>query len=81
MGLLVMLMIGLIINLNIGDYLCGVIGFWVENGEIVYLVNECMIVGNFKDMMKIIIFVNDVCLYLFSVVLSLCVEGLIFVGN
>lgn len=31
-----------------GDYLCGVVGFWVENGEIKYFVFEIIIVGNFK---------------------------------
>ena len=33
-----------------GDYSRGVAGFWIENGELAYPVNEITIAGNLKDM-------------------------------
>ena len=44
-GLLVTSMIGSTINPTTGDYSRGASGFWVENGEIQYPVNECTIAG------------------------------------
>lgn len=55
-------------SIIIGDYLCGVVGFWVENGWIVYLVEEIIIVVNLCDMFCGIVVVGsdvDLCLYLF----------------
>ncbi|SJM90262.1 hypothetical protein CRENPOLYSF2_1560002 [Crenothrix polyspora] len=44
-----------------GDYSRGASGFWVENGEIQYPVEEITIAGNLKDMFKHIVAVgNDV---------------------
>jgi len=58
-GLLVTSMIGSTINPNTGDYSRGASGFWVENGEIAYPVNECTIAGNLRDMLGRIIPAND----------------------
>ena len=80
-GLLVTSMIGSTINPNTGDYSRGATGFWVENGEIVYPVNECTIAGNLKDMMKSLTPANDARTHLSSVVPSLRVEGLTLAGN
>ena len=80
-GLLVTSMIGSTINPNTGDYSRGATGFWVENGEIVYPVNECTIAGNLKDMLKTLTPANDARLHLSSVVPSLRVEGLTLAGN
>lgn len=33
-GLFLIEFLGLVINLVIGEYLCGVVGFWVEKGKI-----------------------------------------------
>ena len=33
-----------------GDYSRGAAGYWVENGEIAYPVQEITIAGNLKDM-------------------------------
>lgn len=33
-GLFVIELMGQGVNIVIGDYFCGVVGFWVENGEI-----------------------------------------------
>ena len=80
-GLLVTSMIGSTINPNTGDYSRGATGFWVENGEIVYPVNECTIAGNLKDMLKTLTPANDARRHLSSVVPSLRVEGLTLAGN
>lgn len=49
-GLLLQELIGQGVNGVTGDYSCGVVGFWVENGEIAYPVNEITIAGNLKDL-------------------------------
>ncbi len=80
-GLLVTSMIGSTINPNTGDYSRGASGFWVENGEITYPVNECTVAGNLRDMLKTIIPANDARGYLSRVVPSLLVEGLTLAGD
>ncbi len=80
-GLLVTSMIGSTINPNTGDYSRGASGFWVENGEIAYPVNECTIAGNLHDMLRRIVPANDARTYLSSVVPSLLVEGMTLAGN
>jgi predicted Zn-dependent protease len=50
-GLLITSMIGSSINATTGDYSRGASGFWVENGEITYPVNECTVAGNLRDML------------------------------
>ena len=72
-GLLVTSMIGSTINPNTGDYSRGAAGFWVENGEITYPVNECTVAGNLRDMLKTIIPANDARTHLSRVVPSLLV--------
>ena len=42
-----------------GDYFCGAAGYWVENGEIVYPVDEFTIAGNLRDMLKEIVAMGD----------------------
>ena len=49
-GLLVTELIGHGVNNVTGDYSRGAAGFWVENGEIAYPVEEITIAGNLKDM-------------------------------
>lgn len=79
-GLLVTSMIGASINPTTGDYSRGAAGFWVENGEIAYPVNECTLAGNLRDMMARIIPANDARAHLSYVVPSLLVEGLTLAG-
>lgn len=50
-GLLVTEMMGQGVNAITGDYSRGAAGFWVENGEIAYPVDEVTIAGNLKDML------------------------------
>jgi len=60
-GLLVTELLGHGINTVTGDYSRGAAGFWVENGVILYPVEEITIAGNLKDMfMQIIAIGTDV---------------------
>ncbi|MCM2561763.1 TldD/PmbA family protein [Lutimaribacter sp. EGI FJ00015] len=80
-GLLVTSMIGSTINPNTGDYSRGASGFWVENGEITYPVNECTVAGNLRDMLMTLVPANDARPWLARVVPSLLVEGMTLAGN
>ncbi len=80
-GLLVTSLIGSTINPTTGDYSRGASGFWVENGEIAYPVNECTIAGNLRDMLLRITPANDARRHLSHVVPSLLVEGLTLAGE
>jgi PmbA protein len=47
-----------------GDYSLGVAGFWIENGEIAYPVEEITIAGNLKNMFRgIVAIANDALPY------------------
>ena len=60
-GFIVTELMGSGVNGVTGDYSRGAAGFWVENGEIAYAVEETTIAGNMKDMLKGIIAIgNDV---------------------
>lgn len=59
-GLLLTELIGSGINMVTGDYSRGAAGFWVENGEIQYPVEEITVAGNLLDMyQKIVAIGND----------------------
>jgi PmbA protein len=51
-GLLVTELLGMGVNQVTGDYSRGAAGFWVENGQITYPVQEITIAGNLKDMFR-----------------------------
>ena len=57
-GLLVTELIGFGVNIVTGDYSRGAAGFWVENGEIAYPVEEITIAGNLRDMFRGIVAVG-----------------------
>jgi PmbA protein len=60
-GLLVTELLGHGTNMVTGDYSRGAAGFWVENGEIAFPVQEITVAGNLKDMFASIVAVgNDV---------------------
>lgn len=60
-GLLVTELIGFGVNIVTGDYSRGAAGFWIENGEIAYPVEEITIAGNLRDIFREIVAVgNDV---------------------
>ncbi|MDD0812632.1 metalloprotease PmbA [Curvibacter sp. RS43] len=53
-GLFVTELMGQGVNYVTGDYSRGASGFWVENGQIAFPVEEITIAGNLKDMFKAI---------------------------
>ena len=73
-GLLVTSLIGATINQNTGDYSRGANGFWIENGQVAFPVNECTIAGNLKEMLLNVIAGNDGKSHLSKVVPSLLIE-------
>ncbi len=58
-GLLVTELMGQGVNSVTGDYSRGASGFWVENGEIAYPVDEITIAGNLKDMYRNLELIGD----------------------
>lgn len=75
-GLLLTSLIGSSINPNTGDYSRGGSGFWVENGEITYAVNELTLAGNLHDMIRNMVAANDGRAWTSRVVPSLLIDGL-----
>ena len=80
-GLVVTSMLGASINATTGDYSRGAAGFWVENGEIAYAVNECTIAGNLRQMLSHITAANDLPDWRALRVPSLLVEGMTVAGG
>jgi PmbA protein len=58
-GLLVTELMGSGLNMVTGDYSRGAAGFWIENGEIQFPVQEVTIAGNMRDMFKQIVAVGS----------------------
>ena len=58
-GLLVTELMGSGLNMVTGDYSRGAAGFWVENGEIQFPVQEITIAGNMKDMFQQIVAIGS----------------------
>ena len=58
-GLLVTELMGHGLNMVTGDYSRGAAGYWVENGEIQFPVQEVTIAGNLKDMFRQIVAVGS----------------------
>jgi PmbA protein len=58
-GLMVTDLMGQGVNAVTGDYSRGASGFWVENGELAYPVDEITIAGNLKEIFKDIVCIGD----------------------
>lgn len=58
-GLFICELMGQGVNGVTGDYSRGAAGYWVENGEIAYPVDEFTIAGNLRDMLKNIVGMAD----------------------
>ena len=58
-GLLVTELIGSSVSIMTGDYSRGASGFWVENGEVQFPVEEVTIASNLKDIFKGIVAIGD----------------------
>ncbi len=80
-GLLITSLIGSSVNPTTGDYSRGASGFWVENGEIAYPVNECTVAGNLRDFLRTLVPANDARRHLSRVVPSCLVDGLTIAGG
>lgn len=81
-GLVVTELMGQGVNGVTGDYSRGAAGFWVENGEIQYPVQEITIAGNLKDMYRNIVAVgNDVLVQGSRQSGSILVEGMTVAGR
>ena len=63
-----------------GDYSRGAAGFWVENGQIAYPVNECTIAGNLREMLMTLTAANDALPWRAHEVPSLLVQGMTVAG-
>ena len=81
-GFLVTELIGSGVNNMTGDYSRGAAGFWVENGEIQFPVEEVTVAGNLKDMFQRIVAVgNDVDLRSGTRTGSILIDGLMIAGS
>ena len=80
-GLWVTSMIGSTINPTTGDYSRGASGFWVENGEPQYPVNECTIASNLLTMLPSMVIANDGRAHLSRVIPSVLIDGLSLAGE
>ncbi|MHB8915158.1 MAG: metalloprotease PmbA [Thiobacillus sp.] len=81
-GLFVTELLGHGANMVTGDYSRGAAGFWVENGEIQYPVEEITIAGNLSDMFKGILAIgNDVERRGSKQVGSILIDNMMVAGN
>ncbi len=81
-GLLVTELMGQGVSLITGDYSRGASGFWVENGEIAYPVEEITIASNLRDMFAGIVAVgNDVDRRSHILTGSILLDRMVVAGN
>ena len=81
-GLLVTELMGQGVSLLTGDYSRGASGFWVENGEIAYPVEEITIAANLRDMFAGIVAVgSDVDMRSHILCGSILVERMMIAGD
>ena len=80
-GFYVTELIGMGVNGVTGDYSRGASGFWIENGQIAYAVNEITIAGNLKDMFLNLTPANDLVFKYGTNAPTLRVEGMTIAGS
>ena len=80
-GLLITSMFGPSLNGNTGDWSVGCSGFWFENGEIAYPVNEITVAGNLLEVFKRVIPGSDLELRGASNAPSLMIDALAIAGR
>ena len=68
-------------NIVTGDYSVGATGFFVENGEFKYPINEITIAGNFKDMFQNIILADDLEFEYATNSPTMMIEGMVVAGK
>ena len=79
-GFYVTELIGMGVNGVTGDYSRGASGFWIENGQIAYPVNEITIAGNLKDMFLHLTAANDLTFRYGTNAPTVRVEGMTIAG-
>ena len=81
-GLLVTELLGHGVNYVNGDYSRGAAGYWIEDGQVAYPVEEITIAGNLRDMFRHIVAVgNDVLVRGSKQVGSILVDEMKVAGN
>ncbi len=81
-GLMVTELMGQGVNYVTGDYSRGASGFWVENGEIAYPVEEITIAGNLRDMFRNVLAIGaDKLIYGNKEIGSVLIDGLTIAGS
>ena len=70
----------LLVNGVTGVYSRGASGFWIENGQIAYPVNEITIAGNLKDMFLHLTAANDLTFRYGTNAPTVRVEGMTIAG-
>ncbi len=68
-------------NLVTGDYSVGATGFFVEDGEFKYPINEITIAGNFKEMFKNTFLANDLDFEYSTNSPTMMIEGMTIAGK
>jgi PmbA protein len=80
-GFYVTELIGMGVNGVTGDYSRGATGFWIENGELAYPVNEVTIAGNLKDMFLNLTPADDLVMRYGTTAPTVLVEGMTLAGT
>lgn len=80
-GLYVTQMMGSAVNGLTGDYSRGATGFWIENGEIAYPVNEVTVAGNLKEMFARMVPASDLTFRTGIDSPTVMIEGMMVAGR
>ncbi|MSO69232.1 MAG: TldD/PmbA family protein [Alphaproteobacteria bacterium] len=80
-GLYLTELIGMGVNGVTGDYSRGAAGFWIENGELAFPVNEVTVAGNLKDMFRAIRPANDLVFRAGIDAPTLAIDGMTVAGR
>ncbi len=80
-GVLITSMFGPSLNGNTGDWSVGCAGFWFENGEIAYPVNEITVAGNLIDIYARLVPGSDLEIRGSANAPSILVDGLAIAGK
>ncbi|MEO3432720.1 metallopeptidase TldD-related protein [Inquilinus sp. CAU 1745] len=80
-GLYVTQMMGSAVNGLTGDYSRGATGFWIENGEIAYPVNEVTVAGNLKEMFARLVPASDLTFRTGIDSPTVMIEGMMVAGR
>ena len=80
-GLYLTELIGMGVNGVTGDYSRGAAGFWIEDGQIAYPVNEITVAGNLTDMFMNLTPANDLVFRYGTNAPTIRVEGMTIAGS